>query len=134
LWLDPKTPLKVLNLRSMGENSFSSLQEFVRLQPLPTLKRLVLQEPEIYLSRRDRTSKENREALDRNAKDVLDRVRRSWLWAEPLGIEVLQDWYHRQMKYYQRLESRSISTCHKALRADSERNAEVVADEVAREA
>lgn len=133
-WLDPKTPLKVLNLRSMGENSFSSLQEFVRLQPLPTLKRLVLQEPEIYLSRRDRTSKENREALDRNAKDVLDRVRRSWLWAEPLGIEVLQDWYHRQMKYYQRLESRSISTCNKALRADSERNAEVVADEVAREA
>ena len=118
----------------MGENSFSSLQEFVRLQPLPTLKRLVLQEPEIYLSRRDRTSKENREALDRNAKDVLDRVRRSWLWAEPLGIEVLQDWYHRQMKYYQQLESRSISTCHKALRADSERNAEVVADEVAREA
>ena len=115
-WFDPKTPLEVLDLGLMGENLFQSLQEFVRLQPMPTFKRLIVQGA-------DRTdlnwdARNNKESWDRHRRDICSRILRNWLWAELLGIEVLQDYFICGKKTRRAVANRSLRKFLEARRGE----------------
>lgn len=100
----------------MGENLFQSLQEFVRLQPMPTFKRLIVQGA-------DRTdlnwdARNNKESWDRHRRDICSRILRNWLWAELLGIEVLQDYFICGKKTRRAVANRSLRKFPEARRGE----------------
>lgn len=121
LWLDPKTPLKILDLGSMGENLFQSLQEFVRLQPMPTFRRLIVQGPD-----RNGDGQNNTESWDRQRRDICSRALKTWLWAEPLGVEVLQSWLKCGKRTRRAVANRSLGKFLEARRREGGRSSDVL--------
>lgn len=90
---DPKTPLELLHIEGMSEDLLQDIQNFVRLQPVSTLKRItvtVQQDHRIFC--RDWPSPAS-EDTDRHWRSAHKRALRCWLWAKPCGIEVEQGWF-----------------------------------------
>lgn len=91
---DPNMPLKVLKLETMTENLSQSLQEFVRV-PL------------------------SEDSIRRQRRKIYGRTLKCWLWARPLGIEVVQEWVDWAVLARWASEDESLSTLLKALKVDN---------------
>lgn len=116
---DPNMPLKVLKLETMTENLFQSIQEFVQVQLMPTLSRIVVHNADVQDSGNNGTDPSlSEDSFRRQWRKIYGRTLRCWLWARPLGIEVVQNWVDWAGLARWASEDESLSTLLKALKVE----------------
>lgn len=116
---DPKTPLELLHIEGMSEDLLQDIQNFVRLQPVSTLKRIVVtvqQDHRIFYRDWPSPASEN---TDRHWRSAHKRALRCWLWAKPCGIEVEQGWFDWDAMNCLASEDETINKLLKAVKVNN---------------